>query len=345
MAFPFVVDETFDDGTRGNFDSETDASSILDFPHYAEIARQGFAPWSGAHVVRGKLNGTAVGFITETGTFDLAATNTLHILFPVLIGEDVTLAVSEHVVLFCLDSAGPVLEASFGVRNNAGVYELFFGETGLAGTRTFPITRSNKKWYEIEISVLIDSGVGDDGTMTNYIDGGPIGAAIGTLDQAAITQARYGIVTGTTATAKGTILLGPIMADDARIYPRRRNRFKCDQWVTRDRTVWIGTGELDAVSLTATDTAGVMNIYDTDIFETTGVNFSRIPLIYTRNVTANDQSPGMTTPIRFEKGVYVQLAAGASPQAFLSLKDECAASVIMSDANYVEKGQKRNERV
>ncbi len=345
MAFPFLVEENFDDGTRGNFDSETDSSSILDFPHYAEIARQGFAPWQGAHVMRGKLNGTAVGFVTETGTFDTNAAGTIHVWFTVLIGEDVTLATSEHVVLFCLDSAGPVLEASFGVRNNAGVYELFFGETGLAGTRTMPITRSNKRWYEIEMSCLVDNAGSDDGTITAYIDGGPIGAVIGTLDQGVITQARYGIVTGTTATAKGTILCGPIMADDLRIYPRRRNRFKCDQWVTRDRTVWIGTGELDAVSITATDTAGVLNIYDTDIFESTGVNFSRIPLIYTRNVVANDQSPGMTTPIRFEKGVYVQLAAGASPQAFLSLKDECPGSVVMSDANYVEKGQKRNERI
>jgi hypothetical protein len=104
---------------------------------------------------------------------------------------------------------------------------------------------------------------------------------------------------------------------------------------------FVGPGELDAVSLTATDTNGVLNIYDTDIYEATGVGFSRQPLIYTRNVTANDQSPGMTTPIKFNKGCYVQLAAGAAPQAFLSLKDSCVSGVVMSDANYVDAGRVR----
>jgi hypothetical protein len=326
MAFPFLADVTFDDGTKGAFDSETDASSILDFPHYVELSRGGRAPWQGAHAMRARLNGTATGFVTETGTFDTTATNTIHVWFPVLIGEDVTLADTDTVVLFALQSAGPVAEAVFGVRNNAGVYELFFGETG--ATRTFPITRSNKKWYEIEMSCLIDSGVGDDGTITGYIDGAPVGAAVATLDQGAITQASFGAVSGTAAGNSGTILFGGIIADDARVYPRRQKRYSVDKWVTQDITAFVGSGELDAVSLTATDTNGVLNIYDTDIYEATGVGFSRQP-------------PGMTTPIKFNKGCYVQLAAGAAPQAFLSLKDSCVSGVVMSDANYVDAGRSR----
>jgi hypothetical protein len=339
MAFPFLFDETFDAGTLGGFNSETDASSILDFPHYKELSRGGRAPWQGAHAMRARLNGTAVGFVTETDGFDSAAAATVHVWFTVLIGEDVTLADTDTVVLFALESAGPVKEASFGVRNNGGVYELFFGETG--ATRTFPITRSNKKWYEIEMSALIDSGVGNDGTLTGYIDGAPVGAAIATLDQGAITQASFGVISGTAAGNSGTILFGGIIADDARIYPRRADRFSTNKWVTRDINAFIGAGELDTVSLTATDTNGVLNIYDTDIYEATGINFSRVPLIYTRNVTALDQSPGMTTPVRFNKGCYVQLAAGAGPQAFLSLKDSCSAGVVMSDANYVDAGRAR----
>ena len=83
-----------------------------------------------------------------------------------------------------------------------------------------------------------------------------------------------------------------------------------------------------------------MVIYDTDIYESTSTAFARIPLIEIHNVTANDQSPGMTTPIRFNRGCYVQLG-GANPRAFLSIKDSCPAGIVMSDANYVDAGRVR----
>jgi hypothetical protein len=343
MAFPFLFEENFDAGTLGNFNSETDTSSILDYPHYAELARFGQAPWQGAHAMRGRMVDDAVGYVTETDGFDTAGAGTIHIWGTVLIGADVQIAASGVIVLFALDSAGPVAEASLVLKNDAGQYQLAFGETG--ATRVFNITRSNKIWYEFEMSCLIDNAGANDGTLQGYIDGAPVGAVIGTLDQGAITQARFGIVSGTAAGDKGTILFGGIIADDARIYPRRQKRFSMDKWVTRDINAFVGQGELDGVSLTATDTNGVLNIYDTDIYEATGVGFSRIPLIYTRNVTANDQSPGMTTPVRFEKGCYVQLAAGANPQAFLSLKDGCPAGVMMSDENYVQAGRARRGRI
>lgn len=341
MAFTFLADETWDDGTRGSFDSETDVSNILDFPHYQELARQGFAPWMGAHALRIRLNGTAVGYVTETGAWDTAAAGTIHSLFTVLIGEDVTIAASGAIVIFAM-MAGATQEVSFGVRNNGGVYELYV--TDSVTTRTFPIVRSNKRWYEVELSTLIDNAGSDNGTIDWYIDGFRAAAQITGADQGAITDLNLGAFSGTSAGDKGTILIGNVMADDARIYPRRQKRFACDKWITKDITAFIGNGQLDACSITGTSSDAVLNIYDTDIFESTGIGFSRAPLIYTRNVTTNDQSPGMTTPIRFTKGVYVQLT-GTAPQAFVSLKDECGDSVVMSDANYIERGRKRKALV
>src|SRR3990167_4958068 len=165
MAFPWLTQEPFDDASRGNFDSETDASSILDFPHYAELARGGFAPWQGAHALRAQLSGTATGLITETGSFDTAQNGSIFIWFPVCIGADLSLTDGDAVILFALDSAGPVNEVVFGVRNNGGVYEFFVGETG--STRTLAITRNNKRWYQIELSCLID-GAGSLGTIDWY---------------------------------------------------------------------------------------------------------------------------------------------------------------------------------
>lgn len=336
MAFPYLYDETFDDGTLGGFDSETDASAILDYPHYADLARQGLHPWQGAHAMRARLAGTAVGYVTETAGFDTAAAGTIFVWFSVLIGAELSLTASDAVILFTLDSAGPVTEAVVGVRNNGGVYELYCTDT--ATTRTLAIVPNNKRWYQIEIKCLIDNAGADNGTIDFYVDGAPVGAQITGCDQAAITQARFGAVSGTAALNRGTILFGAIVADDLRIYPRQR--FTQDTtWITRDRVAWLGPCVIDSAVVTGTSTDAVMTILDTDIYEATGITFSRSPAVYLRNVTANDQSPGFNTPIELQKGAYVILT-GTSPQGWVSIRRE--SDVVASSANYVDRGLQRS---
>lgn len=331
MAFPHLVDETFDDGTRGNFDSETDASAILDFPHYAALARQGLAPWRGSHALRLALSGTATANITETGGFDTAVGSTISIWFPVCIGADLSLTDGDTVILFALQSAGAVNEVVFGVRNNGGVYELFAGETG--ATNTLPITRSNKRWYQVELTCSIAAGTG---TIDFYVDGAAVGAQITTLTQADITQGLLGAISGTAAGNVGTILIGGVIADDLRIYPREE--FPADTaWITRDITAWVGPCCIDSVQLTGTGTDAVLTILDTDIFESTGIAFSREPTTYVRNVTASDQSPGQNTPVEVKRGAYIQLT-GTNPQAWVSIKSDGYGGVVKSHGNYVDRG-------
>lgn len=334
MAFPFLDDETFDAGTLGGFDSETDASSILDYPDYKELARQGFAPFQGAHALRVRLSGTAVAYVQENDDYDTTADGTIHVWFPVCIGADVTLSDTDTVILFALQSAGPVNEVVVGLRNNGGVYELFAGETG--ATRTLAITRSNTRWYQVELSANIDAGGGNDGTVDFYVDGAPVGAQITGLNQEVISQAQFGVVSGTAAGNTGTILLGRIIADDARIYPRERFPVST-VWVTRDINAFVGPCEIETVQLTGTSTNATVTIYDTDVYSSTGVDFSREPVVYTRNITANDQSPSQNTPIQVKKGAYVELS-GTNPQAWLTL---CKGAPVLSHANYVNRGLKR----
>jgi hypothetical protein len=331
LSFPWLTQETFDDGTRGNFDSETDASNILTFPHYRQLAADGLSPWQGAHALRLKLSGTATGFITETGSFDTAAAGTIHVWMPVCIGSDLNLTAGDTVILFALDSAGPVNEAVMGVRNNGGVYELFAGETG--ATNTLAITRNSRQWYQLELSCLIDSGAPNDGTIDFYVDGAAVGAQITGLNQGAITQARLGAVSGTAAGNSGTILIGGIIADDLRIFPRPRFQLGTDTvWVTRDITAFVGPVKLDSVQLTGTGTDAVLTILDTDHFEST--DNPRPPAVYVRNVTANDQSPGMNSPISLAKGCYVQLT-GTAPQAWVSIS---SGAPVLSHSGYVNRG-------
>lgn len=333
MAYPWLVEETFDDGTRGNFDSETDASSILDFPDYRELARFGMAPWRGSHALQLALNGAATANITETGGFDTAQGGTIHIWLPVCIGGNLSLTAGNTVILFALQSTGAVNEVVFGVRNNGGTYELFAGETG--ATNTLAIIPSNSKFYQVELSCVIDSGAGN-GTINFYVDGGAVGSQITTLTQAAITEGVLGAISGTAAGNRGTILIGGVMADDARVYPR--TRFPHDSfWVTRDMNAFVGRGTINSIELTGTSTDTVVSIYDTDSYSSTGINFSREPRVFARNVTANADGPAAHIgPIACTKGAYVQLT-GTNPQAFIYLEDE-GGSYVKSHAGYVTKG-------
>jgi hypothetical protein len=338
MAFPFTFEETFDDGTLGAFNSQQNSgTSILDFPTYIELSRQGLTPWRGSHCVRLQLNGTATSYLSETDDFVVTAGNGLFVWFTCCITESLSLAASDVIELFVLRSAS-ANEVTFGVRNNAGQYELYIGETG--ATRTLAITRSNKKWYQIEIDMTLDSGGGNDGTIDWYVDGYQVGAQIDSLDQAAIAAAWYGIseTDAPTAAATGTILLGPIIADDARIYPKQRF-FEETTWVTRDIHAFIGPCTLDSASLTSTDVNGVLTVYDTDNYTNDAADLNnREPVIYIRNVTANDQSPGFNTPVEFHHGIYCQMTGG-NPQAFISIMKP--STVVMSGAQYVDRGKAR----
>lgn len=332
MAFPWLQQETFDDATRGGFDSETDASSILDFPDFRDLARFGYSPWQGAHALRLTLAGTATANITETAGFDTALGGTISVWMPVLLTAGLTLNDGDAVILFALQSAGPVNEAVIGVRRNGTAYEFFCGETG--ATRTLAVTRSNSQWYQLEMVCTIDAGAGNDGTIDFYVDGGQVGAQITALDQAAIAQAQLGAVSGTAAGNSGVMLVGGIIADDVRVYPRER--FPVDTlWVTRDMNAFIGPCTVDSVVLTGTGTDAILTALDAAIYTATGLRFSREPVIYVRNVTANDGSPGQNLPMTFRHGVYVQLT-GTNPQAWISL--DGPRGIVQSHAGYIHRG-------
>ena len=336
MAFPWLHHSTWDDGvTDTEWDqSETDTSNIMDAPHYKELARGGFAPWQGGHCLRMVLNGTAVSDVQEDSDFDTTTGNTIHIWFTVLIGADLSISDGDEIILFALQSSGSANDVVFGVDRSGSQYRLFAGETG--ATNTLNITRSNSRWYQIELTAVINAGAG---TLDWYVDGNLIGGQMTGITHASIIQGLVGAISGTAANNAGTILIGGLIADDARIFPRER--FPNETfWVTRDQTAWVGPCTLDAASVSGTSTNAVMTILDTDIFTSTGTSFSREPVVYVRNITANDQSPGFNTPVVFKKGAYVQLT-GTNPQAWVSIKRP--SDVVQSNARYISRGRGRKQ--
>lgn len=326
MAFPFLIDETFDDGTRGTFDSETDASSILDFPSYKALAQWGMAPWQGSHALRASLNGTATAYVEDGG---VTGTNPISVYFPLLIGADITLSDGDVVHVFQIRSTDPNPEAFVAVRRTGDNYELVAGEGTTVRRNYGTITRSFKRWYQIELTV------NTAGTLDWYVDGGLVSAQVGGLSISPFTVVRAGAPSGTAAGVSGTILIGRVIADDVRVFPR--NRFPGETiWVTRDINAYIGSGTIDAVQLTGTSTNAVLTILDTDVYNASDAGFNREPKVYVRNVTIEDQSPGFNVPVEFHRGAYVQLT-GTNPQAWISLG---SGSIVQSHAGYVDRARK-----
>ena len=327
--YPFISQETFDDGTRGNFDSEVDAGSILGFPSYKELSRFGLSPWQGTHALRVSLSGANDAYIEESNA--IVAQSPVRLWFPLLVAADFTLDDGDVVNVLEVRSTDAIPEAFIAVRRSGNDYQLVAGD-GVTVQRIYgAITRSNSRWYQIELT--INQVVG---TIDFYVDGGQVGGQVGGLSIDPLTTLRLGAPAGTSVSDSGTLLIGGLIADDTRVFPRLRFAVETI-WVTRDITAYLGNGTIDSVNFTSTGTDGILTILDVDVFESS-ISFSREPIIYLRNTEANAQVPGQNLPVSFRRGVYVQLA-GTNPQAWISLKDG-GSGVVRSQSNYIDLARK-----
>jgi hypothetical protein len=82
MAFPYIFEENFELGTKGDFDTETDTGSLLDFPHYSTLAniKNAPMPYRGAYCARIILGDTNDHTLTE-GAIDIADEGTASVRF------------------------------------------------------------------------------------------------------------------------------------------------------------------------------------------------------------------------------------------------------------------------
>lgn len=327
MSFPYNIEATFDDGTRDSFDSETDVGSILDYPHYKELSRYGLAPWRGAHAMRVTIDGSNTAYV-QAAAFAQA---TQSVWLPICVHDDFTLNDGNNLQIFALFSAGTTREATISIRRSGSDYQFVANDPsqGVEAVTTF--SRDKTRYYQLEMTVNRTNG-----TIDFYLDGGQVQSQLTGIAMGVPIFARMGVL-NVAASQSGILLFGGVISDDTRIFPRRR--FPCDTaWVTHDMQAFIGTGAIDSAQLTGTNTDAVLNVLDTNIYETAITDFSREPIVYTRNTVANAQVPNYHAPIIFNRGLYVQLT-GTAPQAWLSLQPN-GTQVIMSHGNYVDAGRK-----
>lgn len=316
MGFPFLSEAGFESGTLGHFDAEVDTEFRLDFPHYSELARVpgGSAPWRGAYCMRVALanDGTpADAYVQENTAWDLAATNTLFVRLMFRVSPDIVMANADEFAIFQLWSGASTVEGGAYINfTTANGLRLGIGEG--SATSFAPLTTG--VWHCLELKFVIDSGVGNDGTIDAWLDGGALAQVTG-LDQAAITSGVVGVLSQDAGTTAGTILFDDIIADDARIFPPVE-RFPQQVLLTASGHAFVGPGEilkLDLLSGGATD--NVLQVYDTDRAYTSDASAAQLEL---RNVANNERVAMSDWPLRLHRGAYVSLA-GTNPRALVTI--------------------------
>lgn len=333
MAFPFLTEAGFEDGTRGHFDVETDTQSKLSFMHFSDMA--GIpnmpAPWQGAFAMVVDLQpGTADAFVTESASWATAASGVIHHRFMFYASSDLVMANTNEFAIFQLRSAGAVVEAQISVNfTTANGFRLGVGEG--AATQFLPLTLG--KWHCVELQTTVDSGVGNDGTLIMRLDGAAA-TTVTALDQAAIADGVVGVVGQDAGTTRGRLVFDSIIADDARIFPPTI-RWPESVILTASGHVFVGRGEIaQFYLLSGGATDNVATIYDTDMGNTNDAT----RIVAELKNTANAQTVASAfTPFKVQRGCYVSLT-GTNPRALVQV---CKPSAWGSDGSVRSYGAQR----
>ena len=305
MAFPYISEYNVEQGDKGHFDSETDTTARLDFAHYSDLARiPGLAmPWRGAFCVKVDLAAsTTDAYLQEDTSWDLSASGSLYFRWMIWISPDTVMANNDQFNILQLQSTGPVNEVVAGlIYTTAGGLKFGVGETAI--TSSLPIAKGI--WNCVEVKVVIDSGVGNDGTIDYWVNRNA-GTQVATLDQAAIIQGRFGVMGQDAGTKAGNILLDALVTDDARVYGSAagEERWPDSNFITASQHIWVGPGTLENVQLATGFTDNTLEIFDTDTGTTLDIGKRKVFL--TTSTTGEVVDPaGM--PIKFTRGCYVKL--------------------------------------
>jgi len=332
VAFPFLFQEDFEAGTIGNFNAETDTESRLSVDHYSVLAATpGLAmPFRGAYALRVNLandGSPADAYVQENDGFDLALDGTLYVRFLLWVSPDIIMANSDEFLILALQSAGPVDEGVVAINyTTANGLRLGVGET--SASQFLPLTTG--VWHTVELAVVLDDGPSNDGTLTLYLDGAAATAVTG-LDQAAIAQARLGVIGQDAGTTKGVILFDDVVTDDARIYAPAL-RYTLSPLLTKSGHAFVGPGWVDAARLMAgAATDNVLALYDTDVAGTEDASKVKLELKNTANSEVVQSN--LLAPIRFERGCYVSLT-GTNPRAHVDIRPGVAYGSDGAIRNY-----------
>ena len=227
MAWPWLFESNFEQGTNAEWAAEVDTNTKLDFPHYSILANssnRGFAPYRGAYCMRVELGGVAD--LTSPYVRAIAASaapaTTIWFRWQMLVGGNALTVgtTNTFTVLRYMGGATTTVIASVGFRTGrttaAGLgFELGVGNSVPTVFHSVPFTLN--QWHTIELAVVTASDATSvDSSNTLYLDGLQSVQVPGTLQTVAPTQLRLGVL-DVIASNTGTILFDSFIADDTRL--------------------------------------------------------------------------------------------------------------------------------
>ncbi len=314
MAFPWTFEESFDDGTKGDFGTESDTGSLLDFPHYTTLAAiPGMeVPFRGAYCMR-IICGDANDHTLLEEDLNIAAAGTESVRFYMFIDKNFAATSDDIFNIFEWQSTSNVVEAVISLQITAAtdVVEITIADGTEGSTNFNEITKG--VWHCIEATVL--AATDSTGTLDLFVDGGIYQAQQASVDfSLAITHGLLG-TQNTLSTTTGTILFDQFVFDDGRIFPFQR-RFVENVLVTKDQHLFVGNGMIENVTLMSrAGTDSVITIYDTDDANTNDASNIVAELKNTANNEVVDPA-GM--PVRVTRGAYIVMT-GADTRALVKI--------------------------
>ena len=311
MAYPYIFSENFDQGGRGNFDSETDVSGALDFPHYTALAAVPGSPmpYRGAYCMRIAAPGNTADHILTEGDIDISAGATGWVRFALYISKDFAASADDIFNIFEF-KASSTIETAIALQVIAAtdLVGIGIGETTAA---SFPANVSKGQWHTVECGLTVDAGTNNDGTATLYLDGHSI-QTISSVDQGAITNGVLGTQLTLTTTDEGYILFDEFAFDDTRL--GITHRYASSRLITNSAFMFVGPGRIDNVKLLDGGSGDVtLELYDTDVY-----NASLTPVWRDRTIVNSTNVSPADVPISFSRGC-LALLGGTLPGAVIGI--------------------------
>lgn len=314
MAFPYGFEETFELGTLGDFDTESDTGSKLDYPHYSTLVNVKDAPmpFRGAYCARIILGDTNDHTLTE-GSIDIADAGTGYVRFYMYVSPDFTATADDVFNIFEFQQAGGTIEMSLSMQITAAtnLLEIGFGDGTVASS--FVTYHYRGEWVCVELLATVSTT--GSGVATLFIDGTQVQTTTSLTQAAAVGQGVLG-TQNTLSTTTGTIYFDQFVFDDTRIglipirYPE-------SVLLTKSGHVFVGAGELDNVTLlSGAASDNVLTIFDTDVAGTTHGFNAKLEL---KNVAGGDPVDPAGVPVNVQRGCFVQLT-GTNPRAMVNIK-------------------------
>lgn len=307
MAFPYIFESNFEQGTNGEWDSESDTGSKLSFPHYSQLARYDasvigpIAPFRGAYAAEWDLGDTNDHTLIE-GDIDIADGATRYLRFYLFLGKDLRCTADDTFPIFEHQGTANAVEASLGLRMTAstGTVEIGVGFTVPTVFAASALQRG--RWYCVELLTTISTGV--SGLSTLFLDGSQV-ATITDLTNTAVLRGVLGSQ-DTTATTLGHIFIDQFAFDDTRLSPIT-DRYPEALMMTK--STHIAVGETEILNLTLIPGSGtncVVKLYDTDVAYTADENNSPAMLM---NLTASEPPIDLAdVPMTFKRGAYAEIS-------------------------------------